>query len=175
MNNKPLSRQNNIVVQELENEILLYDLKSHKAFCLNETSALVWQLCDGNKSVAEIAGDLSRKLNSPVNEEFVWLALEQLKKEKLVLNCEKSTEHVNGLSRREVIRKVGSATMVALPLVSVLIAPKAIYALSPGCDDTSVPCTVPSGRPNNCCCQNGPQCQSGNCVGIGGGLKACRP
>lgn len=29
-------------MQELENEVLIYDLKADNAFCLNETSALVW-------------------------------------------------------------------------------------------------------------------------------------
>jgi hypothetical protein len=50
MNTKdyPISRQNNIVTQEVESELLIYDLVENKAFCLNETSAFVWQNCDGN-------------------------------------------------------------------------------------------------------------------------------
>jgi hypothetical protein len=37
---KPISRQQNIVVQDLGSEVLIYDLTINKAFCLNETSAL---------------------------------------------------------------------------------------------------------------------------------------
>ena len=158
----------------MDNEILIYDLTSNKAFCLNETSALVWQLCDGNKSVPEIAEHLSRKFNSAVNEELVWLALDQLKREKLVSNCDELNTKFNGTSRREVIKRVGTSTMIALPLISSLIAPHAASAQSAACDSTSGACTAPSGRPNGCCCQNGPDCQSGNCVGIGGGQKVCR-
>lgn len=135
MNNKnyPISRRENIVMQELENEVLLYDLTANKAFCLNVTSALVWQLCDGNHSVVEISRILSQKLNGTVSEDFVWLALEQLKREKLLTKNENLELNFNGLSRREVIRKVGLASMVALPIISSVIAPTATNAQSQGC------------------------------------------
>lgn len=38
MTNHPISRKANIVLQEFENEILIYDLSINKAFCLNRTS-----------------------------------------------------------------------------------------------------------------------------------------
>ena len=80
---KPLSRKDEIVVQELNGEVLIYDLRTNKALCLNETSSLVWEACDGNTSVSEISRSISRKLNAPANDDLVWLALDQLKKEKL--------------------------------------------------------------------------------------------
>lgn len=36
----PTSRKEAIVVKELEGEVLIYDLRIDKAYCLNETSAL---------------------------------------------------------------------------------------------------------------------------------------
>lgn len=129
-NIKPVSRKGNIVVQEYGKEILVYDLIENKAFSLNETSALIWQLCDGDKTVAEIAENLSGKYDSAISEDFVWLALEQLKKDSLLENSSEISADFGGLSRREVIRKVGFATLVALPLVSSLIAPMAIQATS---------------------------------------------
>jgi hypothetical protein len=79
MKGNPTSRQSDIVVQELKGEILIYDLKINKAFCLNETSALVYGLCDGNNSVKDISNQLSKKLKQPVTEDLVWLALDQMK------------------------------------------------------------------------------------------------
>ena len=73
---KPLARKNEIVVQEVEGETLIYDLKANKAFNLNETSSIVWQLCDGDKTITEIAENLSNKYNSPITDDFVWLAPE---------------------------------------------------------------------------------------------------
>lgn len=171
----PKTRQDNVVIQELGQEILIYDLNDNKAFCLNETSAMIWQLCDGNRTVSQIAESVGRKLNQPANAEIVWLALDQLKKENLVSVSEDDFKNSSDVSRREMIKKAGLTSMIALPVVSSLVAPKAINASSHLCDSTSAACTAPTGRPNDCCCQNGPQCQSGNCVGIGGGLKACRP
>lgn len=127
---KPLARKSDIVIQEFGSEILIYDLRANKAFNLNQTSTLIWQLSDGDKTIAEIAEDISKKLSSPVNEEFVWLALEQLRKEKLVENDTEIAGLYQGVSRREIIRRVGLGTLVALPLVSSLVAPMAIQAQS---------------------------------------------
>ena len=80
----PAVKKENIVVQELDNEILIYDLKDNKAFCLNEASAIIWQLCDGTKTVSQISQTAGKKLNSKISEDFVWLALDQFKKDKLI-------------------------------------------------------------------------------------------
>jgi hypothetical protein len=53
--NKPQGRQDNLVVQELNGEVLIYDLKVNKAFCLNDTSAQVWQACDGQNRLPKLA------------------------------------------------------------------------------------------------------------------------
>lgn len=127
---KPLARKNDIVIQEFGNEILIYDLKSNKAYNLNETSALIWQLSNGDNTICEIAGNITKRLNSSINEEFVWLALEQLRKENLIENKTEISSLYQGISRREIIRRVGLASMVALPLVSSLVAPTAVSAAS---------------------------------------------
>jgi hypothetical protein len=135
MSNKPVSRQADIVVQKLDNEVLIYDLASNKAFCLNETAGVIWQLCDGTKTVAEISEAVGNKYNSTVSDEFVWLALEQFRKDKLMTNdFEGDFEKVfKGQTRRELIRQVALASMVALPIVSSIVAPTAVNAQSGIC------------------------------------------
>lgn len=128
MSPKPISRKENIVVQELENEVLIYDLNSNKAFCLNETSALVFQLCNGTRSVAEISDSMSIKMKTLVSEGIVWLAIEELRREKLISFEVKGV--FAGMSRREMVRKVGLASMVTLPVVMSVIAPTAVTAAS---------------------------------------------
>lgn len=127
------TRQSNLVVQELQNEILIYDLDKNKALSLNGTASAVWRLCDGEKSVTEISRIMSRELNSPISEDLVWLALDQLQKENLLENTQTIKSKFEGISRREVIRKVGLATMVALPVISSIVAPTALHAQSGGC------------------------------------------
>lgn len=145
---KPVSRKSDLVTQELEKEILTYDLITDKAFSLNETSALIWTLCDGNRTIAEIADQLSQKLKSPISEDFIWFALEQLKKENLLADETEINAPFGGLSRRDVIRRIGFASLAVLPMVSSLVAPPAANAASPGvCGGT---CQCPNGTANFC-------------------------
>ena len=168
---KPISRKAEIVIQELEKEVLIYDLRRNKAFCLNETSALIWQMCDGGKlSVQEISLDVSRKLKTPVSEDLIWLAIEQLKKENLIENSSELPDKFEGMNRRDVIRRIGLASFAALPVISTIIAPTAVQAtsrcvgsgrLAPGtvyntavCTNDTPTCNVISGV-NNCCSGRG--------------------
>jgi hypothetical protein len=148
----PRARKESIVIQPLEDETLIYDLKSHKAHCLNLAAAMVWRRCDGRTSVEEIRSSIADELGTPVDKDVVWLALDQLSKAGLL------AEPVAGLrlSRRELARRVGVA--VSLPLVSSIIAPKASAAAS--CTPNTVGC-IPPGMS----CTSNLQCCSCNCIG----------
>ncbi|MGB7067869.1 MAG: PqqD family protein [Pyrinomonadaceae bacterium] len=131
--NKPVSRSENIVVQELDAEVLIYDLDANRAFALNETSAMVWQNCDGKRTVAEIG----KKVGS---EDLVWLALAQLKKEDLV-KCETDTvKEFSGMSRRDAVKRIGVGTAMALPLVMAVTAPLA--AQTPSSPEVCMTCVM---------------------------------
>lgn len=41
-------------LEEIDDELLLYHPAKTRAVYLNETAALVWQLCDGRRAVADI-------------------------------------------------------------------------------------------------------------------------
>lgn len=159
---KPLARKEDLVIQEVGGEILVYDLRTNKAICLNQTSALVWQNCDGKKDAMEIAKNIEKELGSNVSEDFVWFALKQLDKEKLVENDNSFESKFKGLSRREVIKKIGLASMIALPIVSSLVAPSAAMAQS------AVACSCPNGQGADATsCTNSAQCMAGQtCSGV---------
>lgn len=46
-------------LEEIDNELLLYHPARTRAVYLNQTAALVWQLCDTERSVAEIVSLLA--------------------------------------------------------------------------------------------------------------------
>src|SRR2546427_7946707 len=75
---KPIARRQGLVIQELPDEVLVYDLERDRAHCLNETAAFVWHRCDGRNSIAQIARTLANQLNCEVDEKIIWLALDQL-------------------------------------------------------------------------------------------------
>lgn len=137
MNNnfRPVARKNGIVIQELAGEVLIYDLESHKAFCLNHTLEKVWRLCDGAHSVDKISGLVSSEFKTPVPKEWISLALGQLKKNNLLANKEHLEFPTDYASRRELIKKAGIATALLLPTIAVLKVPAAQIAGT--CGDTS--------------------------------------
>ena len=49
----------NYHIEELDGELLLYHPAAERILHTNQTGALVWNLCDGQRTVAEIAGMLT--------------------------------------------------------------------------------------------------------------------
>lgn len=146
-NIKPVARKKDIIIQEMAGETLIYDLLVDKAYCLNETSSLIWQLCDGTRTLPDIAELLSRQLKTEVSEDMIWLATDQFKKDDLLEAGNVSIPQMSGMSRREVIRKVGMASAVSLPLISVIVAP--VAAQMGSCLPPNSPCSF--NQPPNCC------------------------
>jgi hypothetical protein len=157
MNKLPLARNTNIVVQELGKEFLIYDLNTHKAYNLNETSTIVYKACDGNTSFDEL------RVKNNFTDDIIFLALDELKKESLLEENQAYNSPFSGMSRREVIRKVGFASMIALPVISSLVAPAAAMAQS--CRAVGQSCSPPNSLGN--CCNGTAYCGSRVC-------QACR-
>lgn len=135
----PQSKNANLVVQEMNGEILIYDFSTNKVFCLNETSAKIFQSCDGKTTFA----DLKEKYN--FNDDFIFLALDELKRLNLLQPTENYQSTLAGMSRREAVKKVALGTFLALPIITSIVAPQAIQAQSVcgfGCMDSSV-CDLP--------------------------------
>jgi hypothetical protein len=66
-------------VEQLDSEVLLYDPRRTAVVYLNSTALLVWQLCDGRRSSADIIHLLARAFHdSPQVSDDVAAALELL-------------------------------------------------------------------------------------------------
>jgi len=72
MNNSqfPSARKTGLVVQDMPDEVLVYDLDSNKAHCLNKSAALVWKSCDGTKTVSDIVRLFESGSGEKVSEDF---------------------------------------------------------------------------------------------------------
>jgi hypothetical protein len=145
----PVARTEALIVKEVDGETLVYDLKTDKAHCLNETAALVWKNCDGRKSVSEISKVLSADSNASVKDEVVWLALDQLEKFKLLEESPAKPSFLAGMTRRQMVARLGIAA-VALPAIVAIVAPTA-QAQGSG--------VIPPGF----CCASPNDCVSGTC------------
>ena len=108
----PKARQSQLITKELAGEMLVYDLNTNKAHCLNPAAARVWAHCDGITTVAEMARRLAREMRTPVADEVVWLALEQLRKSNLLEESYVRPPQIGRLSRRALVKRLGVAAAV---------------------------------------------------------------
>jgi Coenzyme PQQ synthesis protein D (PqqD) len=165
MNNSyPQARTADLVIRELPDEVLVYDLKTHQAHCLNQLAALIWQHCDGKSTVAQIAQRIEVEELTLLEEKNIWAALEQLSQNNLLVNSVKLPANVPGFSRRRAIRRIGLGAAAALPFVVSVVAPTAAQAA-----------TCPTGgnnQPVGCPCTGNGRCLSNCCdTQAGGGAK----
>ena len=148
LNQVPKARQEQLIVKELPDELLIYDLQTDKAHCLNETAALVWKNCDGHKTVEQLRELMEENAGSPVPQEMVWLALDQLETFRLLDEAALKPVQFAGMSRRDMVRRVGIAA-IALPVILSIVSPTAAQGAS--------------GLPPGACCGSPGQCASNSC------------
>ena len=144
----PSARKDQLIVKEVDGEVLVYDLESNQAHCLNETAARVWKNCDGKRTVAQLCELLEQETNSPVPEEMVRLALDQLEKFKLLEDAPVKSFAISGMNRRELVKRIG-ITALAVPVIISIAAPNAQAQAS----------KLPTGA----CCGSPPDCISNSC------------
>jgi hypothetical protein len=172
MISRPLARSADLIVDNIGDELLVYDTLSNRAHSLNNVSAAVWQACDGTRNAEEIAAQTGLDLAA------VELALDNLADIELISGHQRT-----GISRRTALRRitVGAAGLaVALPVIRSITAPTAAMAGSGGktgntcvsndnskgsCSPASIShcsynsyCVAGPVVPNSSSCQSGPQC-----------------
>jgi hypothetical protein len=155
----PLARQEGLVIQKLDEEVLVYDLERHRAHCLNLAATAIWEQCDGQTPIPEMIRRLQAAIHPAVDEAFVMHGLGQLSRRHLL---QEPMTRSGGVSRREALRRVGVAAAIGLPVVASILAPTAAEAAS--CAGLGGPCGG-SGLP---CC-TGCACIDSVCLG------ACAP
>ena len=117
----PQARSEQLVVRQLVEETLVFDLERNKAHCLNRTVALIWRHCDGTRSTAALAEILQDQLDVADAEALVHLAVEQLGRRNLLAEPPGPVPADARSSRRETLKKLAAAA-VALPLVMTITA-----------------------------------------------------
>jgi Coenzyme PQQ synthesis protein D (PqqD) len=147
----PLARRQQLIIKKLNDEVLVYDLERDKAHCLNESAASIWNLCDGHTSAAQIASKLTCQTGQSIDEELVWLALDQLDRDHLLADRIDWPTSVPRISRREAVRRIGLGAAIALPIVVSITAPTPAQAAT--CRPRGQPCTTDA------------ECCSGKCRG----------
>jgi DNA-binding MarR family transcriptional regulator len=151
---EPLARSQGLVVEELGEELLVYDLETDRAHSLYPEAAQVWRSCDGGTSVESLAARLE------LDAETVGRALDELEACDLL---ESAAPPAGGSTRRELtVRAVKAGALVAAaPLIVSVTAPSPASAVTPGQCAGFSSTTCGQGGPSvgckgaGCCCCNG--------------------
>jgi Coenzyme PQQ synthesis protein D (PqqD) len=151
---KPKPRSTRLLVEELVDELLIYDVERNEVHCLNGAAVRVWQLCDGERTVPEIARDLNSDFDPDQAETLVWSALDQFAERHLLEEVEAEPLEVHkpegmtplevhkpeGMTRRQMLLRV-SMVVGLLPLVDSIVSPEAALAQSMGMSTPTTPTT----------------------------------
>lgn len=149
----PLARKDGLLVRELAEEVVAYDVDRHEAHCLNPTAAFVFKNSDGRASV----GDIATRLHA--DEPLVWLALERLGEAGLLEQSPAPPPERGGWSRRDVVRRMGLGLSVLLPAVTSILVPTPAEAAV-----TCVAAGACAGNPGPSCYIANPALCDGSCT-----------
>jgi hypothetical protein len=116
------------MLERVEAEVLVYRSDSEDAAALNEAAAAVFDLCDGSRDVERIVEEL-RAGDPALGRDEVLLALNELRDAGLIDGAPGNA----GPSRRQLLRRLGAATIAAaaIPVVEVIVGPSIAAASVP--------------------------------------------
>jgi Coenzyme PQQ synthesis protein D (PqqD) len=148
---RPQARNDDLLIEELEDELLVYDQRDDSAHRLNRTAAIVWRHCDGTRDIDGLVAALERELGEVADEDLVRIALDDLADRELITGAPERPPEDRRLSRRRFIRRVGTvgAAALSLPVVTSLVAPEPAAAQS-ACQT----CATSSSCFSSCTCAN---------------------
>ena len=111
---KPLARSDELIVEEVGDDLLIYDEKTEKAHSLSASAARVWRHCDGTMDAEALGTELD------LDPDTTTRALMELEDSGLL-----DSGPVDGVTRREASKKFAKLGAVAAsaPLVYSVVAP----------------------------------------------------
>jgi len=125
----PLARKENVIVQQVGADLVVYDELTDKAHSLNPVAAHVFAHADGTRDLAALAAAASADLGVPDELSIVEEALANLGTVELLDAGVPAPE--KSIARREALKRLGIAA-IALPVVTSLVAPSPLLARSRG-------------------------------------------
>ncbi|MBD2482468.1 PqqD family peptide modification chaperone [Planktothrix sp. FACHB-1365] len=163
----PVARTENLLLQDIGNELIIYDQDNNSSHCLTPLAVRVWELSNGQNTVNDIAHKLEKEFNLPGNSDvdmrgLVWLTLEELERYSLIQEYlrQPATNVIAGMSRRKAIKTAtlvgGFAIGSMFPVVKSIVAPEPALASSGSgaCRTERQTCNVQiegTNKQNNCC------------------------
>lgn len=164
----PKARTTGIIEQEAGAELMIYDTRLNKAYLLNETSKIIYAACAERMTFDEL------KRRHRFSDDLIHFALDELRASGLIEG--ETYNRFSGLTRRDVIKRVGIGTLAAVPVIAALTAPIAANAASncPAASGNNIPSGCPAGTPvqtgNSTCAGSSDASRTSICNAFFGGM-----
>jgi hypothetical protein len=150
---RPLARSRDLIIEEVEDEVLIYDEQNDRAHCLSAEAARVWRACDGQTAIDALT------VEADLDAETTRRALAELQS----LGLLEAGPSGVGLTRRDLTFRAAkvSAAAAAAPLIVSINPSVAGAQVTP----TPAVCMTYNGQSCSacnevigccCCCQEGP-------------------
>jgi coenzyme PQQ biosynthesis protein PqqD len=80
-------RRQQVIAQEASNHFLLFNISDGNYYSLNDVGRRIWELCDGNHSVAQLVDILAAEYDAPAETltKDVLELLQELRNGKLIV------------------------------------------------------------------------------------------
>lgn len=125
---RPIARTADLIVRRLPTETLIYDLRTHRATCLDARATAVWDECDGTKSPDQIKSIRSGIETSGNNVDGI---LRSLAENGLIEGVEPSVKpEPETMDRRRALASLGTALAATASSVMTLSVPTPAMAAS---------------------------------------------
>jgi hypothetical protein len=172
----PAARDEGLLIENVADEVVVYDVEGKEAHCLSALPAVVFMNCDGRTSLADLADVAGKKLGRTVSTEDVQDVLTELQNRDLLTA---RADGMGAMTRRSMLRKsaIAGGVVTAAPLISSVFAPPALAANSATCGRLlCCPCCTGSGFNKDDCCFHEGETVNCQCVSaLGNSTKKCKP
>jgi hypothetical protein len=142
------ARTSALIVEQVNDEALIYDTDSDVAHSVSATAFAVWHACHGGATIEQVTEMLADR-GEPNAEALAAAVLIELEEKNLLLG-----DAPAGVSRRHALRRmagVGAAAALAPFVVSVTVPTAQAAGSPPTCKGSGVTCTGTDQTTNNCC------------------------
>jgi hypothetical protein len=125
----PAARRREVIVQELDQETMVYDIERQECHLLNPLAAIVFRHADGETPLGGLAVRAAERLGADVGPTQIEVALDELARVHLLDSPETESAARPSLTRRAAAKRLATLVL-ATPLVTSLIAPTPAMAAS---------------------------------------------
>ena len=129
---RPRARRSGFLLRPVVDQLVVFDKARQRLHVLSRTAAVVWRLCDGERTVAELIEPVGRELGVPADESLITLALQQLDEAQLLEVHLARAPGEDSVSRREMLHRTAAALAAGVLLPTITSCGVQGDPMSPG-------------------------------------------